>query len=252
MDIISLLNENDRLTIIGVANKAQSFDSYFAQQTGQSQLPANQLYATTVDNKKHFLRFIESLNKTKEITNHTLAFEYSFSVIERVLKLNQFDGFPEDETPMLMVYISRGLSQMTEARTVLEAIAKGQKRLRLPVIINTCAIILDEKRVMYEKQFLKDVATQNYTKYNIDVELTSTSGRVDSNPQWYEKLKAYDVAGKMFVVNKQMPNERISTATAIVTNVWSSESNREQNVQAHLPQLDVLAKGMLIAEGMIL
>ncbi|KAL9874278.1 VWFA and cache domain-containing protein CG16868-like isoform 2-T8 [Glossina fuscipes fuscipes] len=33
------------------------------------------------------------------------------------------------------------------------------------VIINACAVVLGEKRVMYEKQFLSDIANPNYSEY---------------------------------------------------------------------------------------
>lgn len=35
---------------------------------------------------------------------------------------------------------------MAEAKTVLETIATGQSRLKRPVVINTCAIIIGEWR----------------------------------------------------------------------------------------------------------
>lgn len=144
-----MLNENDRLTIVGVANKVHSFNDFIADQQGQSDEPIEQkrLYTATVDNKKQFTKFLDALNKTKEITNHTLTFQYSFKLMESILSSDSFKCDILNEStiiaPVLMVYISRGLlSQMTEAKVVLETIAAGQNRLRKPVVINTCAIIL--------------------------------------------------------------------------------------------------------------
>lgn len=144
-DIINLLNGHDQLTIIGVANKLHSFNTFYAEQS--ETVEKNQLHAATADNKRHFARFLDTLNKTKEITNHTLAFEYSFQLIEQILSEDKFKCNSNERdtnvSPILMLYISRGLlSEMTEAKIVLETIASGQSRLQKPVIIHTCAIIL--------------------------------------------------------------------------------------------------------------
>lgn len=145
LDIINLLNENDHLTIVGVANKVHSFNAFYAEQTESTE--KNQLYAATADNKRFFTKFVDTLNKTKEITNHTLAFEYSFDLLERILNIDadRMDRDGGEAPSVLLIYVSRGLlSQMTEAKIVLETIAAGQIRLPKPVIINTCAIIIGE------------------------------------------------------------------------------------------------------------
>lgn len=64
-------------------------------------------------------------------------------------------------------------------------------------------IILDEKRVMYEKQFLKDISLQNYTKYNIDVS------------DWLPEV-SYSLKGRMFVVNRRFSDDMLKTATAVL------------------------------------
>lgn len=133
------------MTIIGVANKIHTFNAFYAEQS--ETIEKNQLYAATADNKRQFAKFLDTLNKTKEITNHTLAFEYSFQLLEQILNEEKFKCNSDERdtkvSPIMMLYISRGLlSQMTEAKIVLETIACGQSRLQKPVIINTCAIIL--------------------------------------------------------------------------------------------------------------
>lgn len=144
-----MLNENDQLTIVGVANKVQSFNAYFAE---QNEVPAKQqLFTATADNKRYFNKFMDNLNKTKEITNHTLAFEFSFRLIEQILRNQSGQISSSDDSlvaPILMIYVSRGLlSPMTEAGSVLAAIAAGQSHLQRPVIINTCAIILGKLKI---------------------------------------------------------------------------------------------------------
>lgn len=141
-----MLNENDRLTIVGVANKVLSFNSFYAEQIDTTE--KNQMYAATADNKRFFIKFLDTLNKTKEITNHTLAFEYSFDLLERIYNVDaeRLDKDGGEAQSVLILYVSRGLlSQMTEAKIVLETIAAGQIRLPKPVIINTCAIIIGNR-----------------------------------------------------------------------------------------------------------
>lgn len=123
-----------------------SFNTFFAEHSEDA--TKNQLYAATVDIKQYFNKFLDTLNKTKEITNHTLAFDYSFRMVDQILndaryKCGELAESEPSAAPILMIYVSRGLlSPMTEAKSVLEAIATGQSRLHRPVIINTCAIIL--------------------------------------------------------------------------------------------------------------
>lgn len=147
-----MLNENDRLTVVGVSNVATSFNTYFSQQQQNVKNSDNyyRLYRTNRENKKNIFKYLDSLNKTREITNHTMAFEYSFKLVENILRLSkQSEGrkIPMNRSPpVLMLYISRGLvSQMSEAKIVLDTIAIGQSRLDQPIVINTCAIILGKK-----------------------------------------------------------------------------------------------------------
>lgn len=139
-----MLNDRDRFTVVGAANKMHSFNAYYTNEQSET-TEYNKFFTATADNKRYFARFLDTLNKTKEITNHTLAFKYSFNLLERLLNS---DGSTNEQTntpPILMLYISRGLSaQMTDAKIVLETIFAGQIRLQKPIIINTCAIILGE------------------------------------------------------------------------------------------------------------
>lgn len=65
-------------------------------------------------------------------TNHSLGFEVAFDLINSSM-LN---------TSTNIIYVSKGLlSSITEAKTVLEVIAAGQKNAFPFVIINTCALV---------------------------------------------------------------------------------------------------------------
>lgn len=114
---------------------------------------------------------------------------------------------------------------------------------------------------MYEKQFLNDVATQNYTKYNIDVktvesklahkllEKTAESmcniSRKSSEDKrnWIDRLAAFPENGKMFVVNKRFPNDIIQTATATLSGIWFRDPFLDSGLRTHLPLYETLDKG---------
>lgn len=236
--LISMLNERDQVAIIATADKTSfrytdDSDVQHQQDTKSNRHRSGQMYSATADNKVSFMKFVDSLNGTKDITNHSLAFQNAFTLLREIYgsRKHQFSG-----GPVQVMYISRGLvSPLTEAKSVLEAIAHGQKQLDFPVIINTCAIVLDEKRVMYEKQFLKDVAVQNYTKYNMDVsELLS---RIP-----------YNITGQMFVINKRHPEDMIKTTTAIFSHWFRQKSQIDVKMMAHLPTyVESTEKDMIIS-----
>lgn len=85
---------------------------------------------------------------------------------------------------------------------------------------------------MYEKKFLRDVALQNYSKYNIDVS------------DWIKRVN-YSVVGKMFVINKRYPDDMIKTSTAIFGN-WFQKGILETKMIVNRPQyLDSSENGIL-------
>lgn len=129
-----MLTENDRISIIAISEKSSRFIDV-------NELQVAKMYTASIDNKMQMFKFIDNLNRSKEITNHSLGFQYSFSLLREIYE-NSDDHFNKN-VPVFMVYISRGLlSPLTEARGVLEAIAHGQRLLKYPVVINTCAIVL--------------------------------------------------------------------------------------------------------------
>lgn len=103
---------------------------------------ANKFLSMNPTNKNQLRKFIESFEKEANATNHTLAFEYAFKWIQSQSDSGAiiFDG---KSTPLQILYVSRGtIVQLSETKTVLEVIANGQKRLKQPIVINTCAIVL--------------------------------------------------------------------------------------------------------------
>lgn len=259
-----MLNERDRVSIIAVADQftshyadpmapTEQYEAEIKPHRHQHSVTPARMYSATMDNKWNFLRFIDQLNGTKEITNHSLAFSSAFAHLQEINanRKHQHGGSSVVNGPLHMMYISRGLvSPLTEAPHVLQAIANGQRALDAPVIINTCVIVLgiksnlqpnnkiltlwhlfsDEKRVMYEKQFLKDVALQNYTKYNINVS------------DWLDALP-YSVAGRMFVVNKRHPVDMLTTSVAVFGHWFRQKSQLDSKMVAHLPVYIETEKG---------
>lgn len=90
--------------------------------------------------------------------------------------------------------------------------------------------MLDEKRVMYEKQFMKDVARQNYTKYGIDIS------------DWINRAPNHNLTGRMFVVNHE-DNARtiIATATSIFTRLLIDSVQINDQLAASLPEYTAAA-----------
>lgn len=135
-NIINLLGDNDRLTIIGAAGEPNSSNIYINER--QSLPTHDTFHRTTREMKQYFFEFLLSLNKTNANTNHTLAFEYAFQLMRNATRAPS-----SGKSPVLVLYISRGYASTgNETKNVLEAIAFGQSRLAQPVVISTCAINL--------------------------------------------------------------------------------------------------------------
>lgn len=99
--------------------------------------------AVSSDNRNLFKNFIESLDRSSDNTNHSLAFEYAFKLIRSNLDMETTVFDENSIPPVLILYVSRGIiTDISEIKNVLEVIATGQSRLKQPIIINTCAIIL--------------------------------------------------------------------------------------------------------------
>lgn len=102
----------------------------------------SKFYAMNSSNKLQIRKWIDSLEKDTSATNHSFAFDYAFDWIESHSNSDvlSFDG---KSTPLQIIYVSRGvIAQLSETKSVLEVIASNQQRLKQPIVINTCAIIL--------------------------------------------------------------------------------------------------------------
>lgn len=78
---------------------------------------------------------------------------------------------------------------------------------------------------MYEKQFMKDLARQNYTKYGLDV--------ID----WIDRSPNHNLTGRMLVVNHQdSARTIIATATSIFERLLTDPGQPTDQLVAALPE----------------
>ncbi|KAK0046626.1 VWFA and cache domain-containing protein 1 isoform X1 [Biomphalaria pfeifferi] len=158
--LIASFSDNDRIGVIGLSNKP-------LYPRSDPCLPHTMVPAT-FETRFYFSKFIDNLEKLDSITNHTLGFLRAFEMIEDLMESNAISD------NAMILYVSRGLlSSLTEAREVMDVVAIHNAKTGHKVIINTYAVIDDGKTIMYEKSFLKDVAYQNFARYDVQYRLKS-------------------------------------------------------------------------------
>uniref|UniRef100_A0A182SAU6 VWFA domain-containing protein n=1 Tax=Anopheles maculatus TaxID=74869 RepID=A0A182SAU6_9DIPT len=155
--VLYLLNENDRIAVVAVGQRVITSDEFF-----DCRKPARFVRAT-MDEKDRLVDFIDSLNRTKQATDHSAGFHYAFEAFSDIYRTH------DDEVPVVFLYLGRALLPPGSAapKNILQTIHEGQTRLPYPVIINSCLILLDEREVAHEKQLIADISTQNYARYNL-------------------------------------------------------------------------------------
>lgn len=94
----------------------------------------------------------------------------------------------------------------------------------------------DEKRSLYGKELLNDIATQNYSKYDIDVDNSTAKS-------WLNRLNSYNQNGQMFVVNHRNANDMLAVATVAVTDIWFKQPFLKSQIIVHQPIYDQNVKG---------
>ncbi|KNC33688.1 VWFA and cache domain-containing protein [Lucilia cuprina] len=224
-NILQLLTPNDLLSLVCVSDEIENMllleaSSYDA---------ANGLYATTRERKEEILNYINSLTLSRALTNHSLGFEYSFRMISRL----QNASLISSQNPIEFVYITRGLLiNFSDSRHVLNVMAKGQRSLQKPIVINACGVVLDEKRIMYEKQFLTEISSQNYTKYDIDTK------------DWYKP--EHTLSGKLFMLTKTQQDVIIQAATAIFAKDFQ-EPHIQKTWQVHTPIVEANSRDSIVS-----
>lgn len=180
-NVISALNDADKVSVILIADKVTLFSRSDSCQ-GEVMIPA------TPAIKQKIYDFLDSANRTNGIANHTLGFQISFGVLDKLYKESG-----SDLLPISFLYISEGVTDLfADARNVLAEISIGQSRLPHPVIINICAIVANNRQFPAQTQFLLDIASQNYVKYGLDT------------TRWWPKKGDRTLNGQMFLMNRTM------------------------------------------------
>lgn len=186
------------------------------------------VWPATYGTKKRIIDFIEKLNSTQEATNHSLGFKFAFGLFKRLYRDIVVDG----SLPITFLYVTRGLFfPLTEAKTVMDTIARGQSQLPYPVQINVCAQIIDEKRVMYERQFLTDIVQQNFSKYGVDMNKRTTAAVATDSGTIYTLKTTNDVQ---------------SIAMSIFTKFYEANYSLDQNLIIHPVVIDAYSKGKFL------
>lgn len=150
---------------------------------------------------------MDSLTRDVERTNHTEAFGTAFDLYSQFFGAYFKDARLREVYPTI-IYVSRGLlSEITEAKQVLTTIMNGIHRvdravdgrirpgrsaLANPIQINTVALMEPGKLVMWETQFLQDVASQNFSKHKLaapgDHHHDETNEEEISKQEWSGKI----------------------------------------------------------------
>lgn len=225
-EVLHLLEDTDYISLVTVSSEAD-----FMYLDAFPSDAAHGIYSATRAHKDEIISYVNNLSLARALTNHSLGFEYAFQMMHRLEKSNLINS---SEQPIEFVYVTRGLlTNLSDAMYVLRVLAQGQSQMNAPIVINTCAVVLDEKRIMYEKQFLSDIATQNYTKFDIDVRAWLSSGGQEEQ-----------LAGRFLVLNK-MHAETIPQSSSRVFGQLFTERYLTDTLEVHQPVVDAESGGML-------
>ncbi|XP_036334630.1 VWFA and cache domain-containing protein CG16868 [Rhagoletis pomonella] len=225
--ILQLLSPTDLISVTTVSDEAHivQFDSYPNE-------ASNSVFYATRARKEEILNYIHSLVVTKGQTNHSLGFEYAFKLIHQL----QNSSVITEQNPIQFVYVTRGLlTNLSDTMHVLQVISNGQRKLIDPIVIHTCAVVTDEKRIMYEKQFLADIATQNYTKYKIPV-----------NECCENDAEQQQLIGKFFVLTKAQIEDVMRLSVALFQHIFR-ERYLSESLEIQLPVVEPNSQDAIIS-----
>lgn len=180
--VIAALNNTDKVSVILIADKVTIFS--------RPDSCENEVMAPAKPSIKHKIYdFLDSVNRTNGIANHTLGFQVAFDILNRLYK----ESKTNDLLPISFLYISEGITDLfADARNVLAEITIGQSRLPHPVVINICAIVANNRQFPAQAQFLLDIASQNFVKYGLDTSI------------WWHRKGDRSLNGQMFLMNRTM------------------------------------------------
>lgn len=147
-NIISLLSANDLISLIIVSNEAETM--LFSNESNEHNLDGVML--ATQEAKEELLELLYSLELSRSITNHSMAFEYAFKKIynsEKAAIINT------KQQPVQFVYVTRGLiGNLTETENILSVIANRQNELKQPIMINIGVVVFGKYILSYILYFV--------------------------------------------------------------------------------------------------
>lgn len=213
--VIAALNDTDKVSVILIADKVTIFSRLDSCEHG--------VMAPTTPTIKHKIYdFLDSVNRTNGVANHTLGFQVAFNVLESLYK----ESSANELLPISFLYISEGVTDLfSDARNVLAEITMGQARLPHPVVINICAIVANNRQFPTQAQFLLDISTQNFVKYSLDT----------SN--WWHRKGDRSLNGQMFLINRTMEGFQRHLQFCL-TELYKYKSFINSKVTLHDPYYD--------------
>lgn len=133
-NILNLLSPNDLMSLVCVSDEIENMLLLEASPHDA----ASGLYTTSRERKEEILNYINSLTLSRALTNHSLGFEYSFRMISKLQNASLINS----QHVIEFVYITRGLLlNFSDSRHVLNVMARGQKSLQKPIVINVCGVV---------------------------------------------------------------------------------------------------------------
>ena len=213
--VIKALNDTDKVSVILIADKVAMF-------TRPDSCQSEVMVPATPSIKHKIYDFLDNVNQTNGIANHTLGFQVAFDVLNKLYKESNSSDF----LPISFLYISEGITDLfADARNVLAEITIGQSRLPHPVVINICAIVANNRQFPAQAQFLLDISSQNFAKYSLD---TST---------WWHRKGDRSLYGQMFLMNRTM--ERFQRHLLLcLTELFKQKAFINNQITLHHPHFD--------------
>ncbi|CAB3383602.1 Hypothetical predicted protein [Cloeon dipterum] len=149
--IINSLSPTEHVGLMAVADEVTLPNDIFCVSTSLS--------LATQQKKTVFFGFIDNLSKSNCTTNHSLGLKSALESIRTV------SGVQDN---VLLIYITRGLpSTLEESKVVMHTVGNIAQIMPSNVIISAAALVDDGKPMMLEKQFMQDLTSANFLKYNL-------------------------------------------------------------------------------------
>ncbi|KAL3289968.1 hypothetical protein HHI36_023351 [Cryptolaemus montrouzieri] len=159
--MITVLTENDKFTVIAIASKWSSLS--VTESCGNQHLPS--ILAATDNNKELTFSFIDALAAKSEITDHNMGMKIAMKMARLF--------YAGDETVMLL-YISPGMQfSMSEA---MEIVAVSD--LSSPLIINTCTVSLGTLPDIQDMNILSNIMNDFFLEKNRSKNQLISQGRL--------------------------------------------------------------------------